>query len=51
MVNRKGSAPPAGSGMVGGTYKEGTIIFSVAVKSTDHAKVEALVAEIKRNLK
>ena len=51
MVNRKGSAPPAGSGMVGGTYKEGTIIFSVSVMSTDHSKVDALVAEIKRNLK
>lgn len=51
MVNRKGSAPPAGSGMVGGTYKEGTIIFSVAVRSTDQSKVDALVAEIKRNLK
>ena len=51
MVNRKGSAPPAGSGMVGGTYKEGTIIFSVAIKSTDQSKVDALVAEIKRNLK
>jgi hypothetical protein len=51
MVNRKGSAPPAGSGMVGGTYKEGAIIFSVAINSTDHSKVDALVAEIKRNLK
>jgi hypothetical protein len=51
MVNRKGSAPPAGSGMVGGTYKEGAIIFSVAINSTDQSKVAALVAEIKRNLK
>lgn len=51
MVNRQGSAPPEGSGMVGGTYKEGTIIFSLAIKSTDHSKVDALVAEIKRNLK
>jgi hypothetical protein len=51
MVNRRGSAPPAGSGMVGGTYKEGTIIFSVAVKSTDHSRVDELVAEIRRNLK
>jgi hypothetical protein len=51
MVNRKGSAPPAGSGMVGGTYKEGAIIFSLAIKSTDHSKVDELVAEIKRNLK
>lgn len=51
MLNRRGSAPPPGSGLVGGTYKEGTIIFSVSIKSTDQSKVEALVAEIRRNLK
>jgi hypothetical protein len=51
MVNRKGSTPPPGSGLEGGTYKEGTIIFSVSIKSTDPAKLLALVAEIRRNLK
>ncbi len=51
MLNRRGSAPPPGSGLLGGTYKEGTILFSVSVKSTDQAKLQALVAEIRRNLK
>jgi|SRR5580704_10630205 hypothetical protein len=50
MLNRRGSTPPAGSGLVGGTYKEGTIIFSVSVKSTDQTKLQALVAEIRHNL-
>ena len=50
MVNRRGSTPPPGSGLVGGTYKEGTIIFSVSIKSTDQAKLQALVAEIRHNL-
>ena len=51
MLNRRGSSPPPGSGLIGGSYREGSIIFSVSVKSTDQAKLEALVAEIKRNLK
>jgi hypothetical protein len=50
MLNRRGSTPPPGSGLVGGTYKEGTIIFSVSIKSTDQAKLQALVAEIRHNL-
>ena len=50
MLNRRGAAPPPGSGLIGGTYREGTIIFSVSIKSTDQAKVQALVAEIRRNL-
>jgi hypothetical protein len=51
MLNRRGSTPPPGSGLVGGTYREGTIIFSVSIKTADQAKLQALVAEIKRNLK
>jgi len=51
MLNRRGSKPPAGSGLLGGTYKEGTVLFSVSVKSTDQAKVDALVAEVRRGLK
>jgi hypothetical protein len=51
MVNRRGSAPPPGSGLIGGTYKQGNIIFSVSIKSTDQAKLDALVTEIKHNLK
>jgi hypothetical protein len=51
MLKGPGSAPPAGSGLIGGTYKQGSIIFSVSIRSTDQAKVQALVTEIKRNLK
>ena len=51
MLKRRGSAPPAGSGLIGGSYRQGSIIFSVSIKSTDQSKLEALVAEIKRNLK
>ena len=50
MINRRGSTPPPGSGLVGGTYKQGAIIFSVSIRSTDQAKLEALVAEIRHNL-
>jgi hypothetical protein len=51
MLNRRGSSPPAGSGLVGGTYRQGGTIFSVSIRSTDQAKLQALVAEVKRNLK
>jgi hypothetical protein len=50
MLNGRGSAPPPGSGLVGGTYKEGNIMFSISIKSADQGKVQALVAEIRRNL-
>jgi hypothetical protein len=51
MLKSPGSAPPAGSGLIGGSYRQGSIIFSVSIKSTEQAKLHALVAEIKRNLK
>lgn len=51
MLQDRGSAPPPDSGLVGGTYNEGTVVFSVSIKSTDQAKLQALVAEIRRNLK
>ena len=51
MLESPGSAPPAGSGVIGGAYRQGSIIFSVSIKSTEQAKLQALVAEIKRNLK
>src|ERR1700719_3914567 len=51
MLSRRGSAPPSGSGLIGGSYREGSIIFSVSIRSTDQAKLQALVAEVKRNLK
>jgi hypothetical protein len=51
MLNRRGATPPPGSGMIGGAYKQGTIIFSVSIRSTDQAKLQGLVAEVRRNLK
>jgi Flp pilus assembly secretin CpaC len=51
MLNRRGSAPPPGSGLIGGSYRQESIIFSVSIRSTDQVKLQALVAEIKRNLK
>ena len=51
MLNRRGSTPPAGSGLIGGSFRQGSILFSVSVRSTDKTKLDALVAEIKRNLK
>jgi hypothetical protein len=51
MLNRRGSTPPAGSGLVCGSYRQGSVIFSVSIRSTDKSRLEALVAEIKRNLK
>jgi Flp pilus assembly secretin CpaC len=51
MLNRRGSAPPPGSGLIGGSYREGSIIFSVSIRSADQVKLQALIAEVKRNLK
>ncbi len=51
MPARRGSSPPAASGLIGGTYRQGSTIFSVSIRSTDQAKLQALVAEIKHNLK
>jgi len=51
MLNHRGSSPPPDSGLIGGTYRQGSIIFSVSIKSTDQAKLQALVGEVKRNLK
>ncbi len=51
MLKGPGSAPPAGSGLIGGSYRQGSIIFSVSIQSTEPAKLQALVAEIKHNLK
>ena len=51
MLKGRGSTPPPGSGLIGGAYRQGSIIFSVSVKSADQGKLEALIAEIKRNLR
>jgi hypothetical protein len=51
MLNRRGATPPPGSGLIGGSYRQESIIFSVSIRSSDQAKLQALVGEIKRNLK
>ena len=51
MLKSPGSSPPADSGLIGGSYRQGSIIFSVSIRSKDQAKLQALVAEIKHNLK
>ena len=51
MLKGRGSVPPPGSGLIGGAYRQEGIIFSVSIRSTDQVKLQALVAEIKRNLK
>ncbi len=51
MLDRRGATPPVGSGLIGGSYRQESIVFSISIKSTDQAKLQALVAEIKRNLK
>lgn len=51
MLARHGASLPASSGLIGGAYRQGSILFSVSIRSTDQAKLLALVAEIKRNLK
>jgi hypothetical protein len=51
VLNMRGSSPPPSSGLIGGSYRQGGVIFSVSIKSTDQAKLQALVAEIKHNLK
>jgi hypothetical protein len=51
MLKGPGATPPAGSGLIGGAYRQGSILFSVSIRSTEQPKLQALVAEIKRNLK
>jgi hypothetical protein len=50
LLTRRGSTPPPGSGLVGGTYKQGMVIFSLSVRSSDPNKLQALVAAVRRNL-
>ena len=50
MLKSPGSSPPADSGLIGGSYRQGSIIFSVSIRSKDQAKLQGLVAEIKHNL-
>lgn len=51
MLKGPGSSLPADSDLIGGSYRQGSIIFSVSIRSKDQAKLQALVAEIKHNLK
>lgn len=51
MLDRRGSSPPPGSGMIGGSYREGTTFFSLSMRSNDQAKLAALVASIRTSLK
>ena len=51
MLNRRAPPPPADSGLIGGAYRQENIIFSVSIRSADQAKLQALVVEIKKNLK
>jgi hypothetical protein len=46
-----GGAPPPGSGLIGGMFQEGSVLFSLSIKSTDKAKLDALVAQVRTNLK
>ena len=51
MADSQGSTPQGDNGTLGATFREGTIIFTVGITGTDPAKVGALAAEVKRNLK
>jgi hypothetical protein len=51
MLKRPGATPPPASGLIGGAYRQESILFSVSIRSTDQAKLQALVAEIRHNLK
>lgn len=51
LVNRTGSVPQGKPGKLGATFSKGRIVFSVGIAGTDPAKVNAIAAEVKRNLK
>ena len=51
MVNQQGSVPQGKSGKLGATFSKGTIVFSVGMTGTEPSRVNALAAEVKRNLK
>jgi hypothetical protein len=43
--------PHGNNGKLGASFSKGTVVFSVGITGTDPAKVFALAAEVKRNLK
>jgi hypothetical protein len=51
MANSQGTTPQGSNGNLGATFVQGTIVFTVGIKGTDPSKVNALAAEVKRNLK
>ncbi len=51
MANGQGSIPHGNPGKLGASFSKGTVVFSVGISGTDPAKIYALAAEVKRNLK
>ena len=51
IANGQGSIPHGNPGKLGASFSKGTVVFEVGIKGTDPSKVNALAAEVKRNLK
>ena len=51
MADGQGSTPQGKDGKLGATFSKGTVVFTVGITGTDPSKVNALAAEVKRNLK
>ncbi len=51
MASGQGSIPHGNPRKLGASFSKGTVVFSVGISGTDPAKVFALAAEVKRNLK
>ena len=49
-VDSDGATLRGEPGNLGGTFRKGKVVFSVAIKGTDPSKVKALAAEVIRNL-
>lgn len=50
MADSQGT-PHGENGKLGASFSKGTVVFSVGITGTDPSKVNALAAEVKRNLK
>ena len=50
MADSQGT-PQGKNGKLGASFSKGTVVFSVGITGTDPSKVNALAAEVKRNLK
>ena len=51
MAEGQGSTPHGENGHLGASFREGNVIFTIGITGTDPARVNALAAEVKRNLK